>query len=111
MNLNKYQSKYKSNSITNSINVNADNLNISASDVNMTYKDGTAYEVQLVDGEGCPVSLAGQIIKTTIKNKTYFIKTNSKGIAKLTINLNAGNYIVESIYNNITISNNITVNA
>jgi len=106
-----YDSKYELANITNSITVNTDNLNITASDVNMTYRDGTSYEVQLVDSEGRPIQLSGQIIKVTIKNKTYGIKTNAMGIAKLAINLSAGNYSITSRYNNNVIVNNITVNS
>ena len=104
-------SKYELVNITNSITVNTDNLNITASDVNMTYKDGTSYEIRLVDTEGRPIQLSGQIIKVTIKNKTYGIKTNAMGIAKLAINLSAGNYSITSRYNNNVIVNNITVNS
>jgi hypothetical protein len=77
----------------------------------MTYKDGTSYEIRLVDTEGRPIQLSGQIIKVTIKNKTYGIKTNAMGIAKLAINLSAGNYSITSRYNNNVIVNNITVNS
>ena len=104
-------SKYELANITNSITVNTDNLNIAATDVNMTYMDGTSYDVQLVDAEGRPIQLSGQIIKLTVKNKTYDIKTNAMGIAKLAISLSAGNYSITSGYNNNVIVNNITVNS
>ena len=104
-------SKYELASVTNSITVNTNKINITAKDINMTYRDGTSYEVQLVDGEGRAIQLSGQIINVTVKNKTYNIKTNASGIAKLAINLSAGNYYITSRYNNNVIINNITVNA
>ena len=106
-----YDSKYELANITNSITVNTDKINITAKDVNMTYRDGTSYEVQLVDEEGKVIQLSGQIVKITIKNKTYNIKTDARGIAKLAINLSAGNYSITSKYNNKVTINNITVNA
>ena len=75
----------------------------------MTYGDGSAYEVQLVDANGNPVALANQIIKVTIKGKTYDRKTDANGIAKLPIKLAAGNYTITAEYNGIEISNNVTV--
>ncbi|MBR3113743.1 MAG: carboxypeptidase regulatory-like domain-containing protein [Methanobrevibacter sp.] len=106
-----FDSKYESANVTNHITVNTDKINITANDVNMTYRDGTSYEVQLVDDEGKVIQLSGQIVKITIENKTYNIKTDDRGIAKLAINLSAGKYSITSKYNNNVIINNITVNA
>ena len=103
------EANYESNTINNAISVTTDSLTISADDVNMTYKDGTAYEVQLVDGQGNPVALAKQIVKITVKGKTYERKTDANGIAKLPINLAAGAYVIKAEYNGIEISNNVTV--
>ncbi len=100
---------YESDEITNAISVTTDGFSIVADDVNMTYKDGTAYEVQLVNGEGNPVALANQVVKITISGKSYNMKTNANGIASLPINLKAGNYVITAEYNGIEISNNITV--
>ena len=100
---------YESNNINNSIVVTASNLAIVANDVNMTYKDGTAYEVQLVDSQGNPVALAGQIIKVTVNGISYDRKTDANGIARLQINLAAGSYSIKAEYNGIEITNNVTV--
>ena len=100
---------YGSNEINNSISVTTENLAIAASDVSMTYNDGTAYEVQLVDGKGNPVALANQIIKVTVKGKTYDRKTDANGVAKLPIKLSAGIYNITAEYNGIELTNNITV--
>ena len=85
-------------------------MSIVAEDVNMFYKDGTSYDVQLADGEGNPVAMAGEIIKITINGKTYDRKTNSEGIATLPINLMAGTYTITAEYDGNTISNTVTVN-
>ena len=103
-------SKYDSVEITNTITVNKPQMSIVAEDVNMFYKDGTSYDVQLTDGEGNPVAMAGEIIKITINGKTYDRKTNSEGIASLPINLMAGTYTITAEYDGNTISNTVTVN-
>ncbi|MBR3113685.1 MAG: Ig-like domain repeat protein, partial [Methanobrevibacter sp.] len=103
-------SKYDSVEITNKITVNKPQMSIVAEDVNMFYKDGTSYDVQLTDGEGNPVAMAGEIIKITINGKTYDRKTNSEGIATLPINLMAGTYTITAEYDGNTISNTVTVN-
>ena len=103
-------SKYDSVEITNTITVNKPQMSIVAEDVNMFYKDGTSYDVQLADGEGNPVAMAGEIIKITINGKTYDRKTNSEGIASLPINLMAGTYTITAEYDGNTISNTVTVN-
>lgn len=103
-------SKYGAVNITNTISVNKPVMSIAAEDVNMTYKDGTSYAVQLVDGEGNPVAIAGEIVKITIKGKTYDCKTNASGIATLPINLAAGEYELTAEYGNNTITSTVIVN-
>ena len=102
--------RYESETVTSAITVNTDALSIAAEDVNMTYQDGTAYEVQLVDSQGNPIALAGQIIKVTIKDKTYNRKTDDNGIATLPINLNAGTYTITAEYDGNEINNTIVIN-
>ena len=96
--------------INNTIVVNEPDWSITADDVNMTYKDGSSYDVQLVDGNGVPLNLADEIVKITIVGKTYNIRTNSNGIASLPINLKSGTYPVEAEYNGIVLTNTIVVN-
>ena len=61
---------YESEAVSNTITVKDYDAEIVASDVNMTYKDGTAYEVQLTDGEGNNVAVANLVVKITIKGST-----------------------------------------
>ena len=84
-------------------------MTITAEDINMTYKDKTNYNVQLIDTNGKPIPLAGETIKITIKTKEYNIKTNNNGTATLPINLNIGNYEITAKYNEKTIKNTITI--
>ena len=100
---------YQSVSITNTVTVNLKSY-ISASDVNMSYKDGTTYDVQLVDGNGNPLAISGEIIKISIKGKTYDCKTNANGVASLPINLMQGNYTISAQYGDEIVNNNIVVN-
>ena len=97
--------------VTNTITVKDSGMSISANDVNMIYKDGSSYNVQLIDSKNQPVALANEIVKITIVGKTYDIKTNGNGIASLPINLKAGTYTVTAEYNGKTISNTVTVNS
>ncbi|WP_406534484.1 Ig-like domain-containing protein, partial [Methanobrevibacter sp.] len=101
--------RYQSETVNNTVTVNADGLSIVASDVNMTYKDGTAYEVQLVNSNGDAVALSGQIIKITANGIAYNKKTDANGIAKLTINYAPGTYELKAEYNNIEITNTAVV--
>ncbi len=102
-------SKYESEEISNSITIKEYDATIVASDVEMTCKDGTSYEIQLVDGEGNPIAVAGLVVKFTILGKSYNVKTDENGVARLPINLNAGNYTIKAEYNGSEVVNNILV--
>ena len=101
---------YEAEAIENTVTVKDLEADITASDVNMTYKDGTAYEVQLVDGEGNHIAVANIVVKITIKGTSYNVKTDANGIAKLPINLYVGTYDISAEYNGKEITNTIVVN-
>ena len=82
---------------------------LTAEDMNMSYKDGSKFEVSLVDGTGKP--LANEKITFNINGVFYTRTTDSNGIARLNINLIAGEYIITSKYDQATISNKITITA
>ncbi len=96
--------------VTKEITVEKPVMNITAENINMTYKDGTSYAVQLTDGQGNPVNIAGEIVKITINGKTYDRKTNADGVATLPINLGVGEYTISAEYNESQITSTITVN-
>ena len=80
---------------------------LEASDLEMTYKDGSTFNVTVLDGEGNP--LVNAIVTFNINGVFYNRTTDPSGIARLNINLMAGKYIITSEYDNLRISNTITI--
>lgn len=80
---------------------------LSADDLVMKYRDGSQFKAKLVDGQG--KAYAGQSIQFNIKGVFYTRTTGSDGIAKLNINLMAGEYIITSSYNGSNIANKIII--
>ena len=80
---------------------------LNATDITITYKGGTQFKATLVDGQGNPVS--GVNITFNINGVFYNRTTGSDGIAKLNINLMAGEYIITSYYESFATSNTITI--
>ncbi|MDO5847937.1 MAG: Ig-like domain-containing protein [Methanobrevibacter sp.] len=96
------------------ITVNIEILSrIIANDINMMYKDGTRYNVTVLDEQGNVI--AGETVTVILngqyfKNLTYSINANENGVASLPINLAPGNYEITAVYDNNSITTNITVN-
>ena len=102
---------YEADSISNTVTVSDYDAKLVAGDINMTYKDGTSYDVQVVDGKGNNISVAYLVVKITIKGTSYNVKTDANGIAKLPINLAPGTYInISAEYNGKEITNTVVVN-
>ena len=80
---------------------------LTAEDINMTYKDGTQFKVNLVDGTGNP--LANVNVTMNINGVFYNRTTDENGTARLNINLMPGEYIITSQYESAAISNKITI--
>ena len=80
---------------------------LDASDLVMTYKDGSTFNVTVLDGQGNP--LADAVVTFNINGVFYNRTTDSEGIARLNINLMAGEYIITSEYDELRISNTITI--
>ncbi len=80
---------------------------LSASDMSMTYRDGSKFNVTLLDGQGNPY--ANQELTFNINGVFYTRTTNELGVASLNINLQAGNYIITSTYNGLSIANTIKI--
>ena len=81
---------------------------LSADNLTKKYSTTDQFEAKLVDGKGNPLS--GRNITFNIHGVFYNRTTDNDGIARLNINLMAGEYIITSMYENgATISNKITV--
>ena len=80
---------------------------LSASDLEMKYKDGSTFNAMVLDGQGKP--MANAAVKFNVNGVFYTRYTNSSGIAKLNINLMAGKYIITSEFDGMRISNTITI--
>lgn len=78
-------------------------------DLSMKYKDGSKFEVKLLDGQGNPY--ANQTVSFNINGVFYNRTTESDGIARLNINLMAGEYIITSTYNGLNAANKVTISS
>ena len=78
-----------------------------ADDLEMKYKDGSTFNVTVLNGQG--KALANVKVTFNINGVFYNRISDSHGIAKLNINLMAGKYIITSEYENLRISNTITI--
>ena len=65
---------------------------IIASNMVRGYNSGVDYQFKVVDINGNPI--ANKKVKIKIKNKSYTVKTNGKGVAKLNVKLSVGSYKV-----------------
>ena len=78
-----------------------------ADNLEMKYKDGSTFNALVLNGEGKP--LANAKVTFNVNGVFYTRSANSSGIAKLNINLMAGEYIITSEYDGMRISNTITI--
>ena len=76
---------------------------------NLTKKYGSPdpFLTKLVDGRGMP--LAGENITYNINGVFYNRSTDENGVARLNINLQSGEYLITSSYNQANIANRVTV--
>ena len=73
----------------------------------MYYGAGKYYKVRVLDNYG---NIAKNVsVKFTLNGKTYYKRTNSKGIASLKISLKPKAYTVSASYKGFTVKNKITV--
>lgn len=84
------------------------NPKINTSDLKMEYKDGSKFIATLLDNDNNIISNTKVTFK--INGQEYQRTTNDKGEASLNINLNVGEYKIETKINNITKTNIITIN-
>ena len=80
---------------------------LETSNLTMKYGDGSKFLTKTLDGQGN--LLANQNITFNIHGVFYQKTTGDDGIASLNINLNKGEYIITSYWNDYQIGNKITV--
>ena len=80
---------------------------LNATDLEMKYKDGSTFNVTVLDGQGNP--LKDTAVTFNINGVFYTRYSDSNGIAKLNINLMAGKYIITSEYDGLKVANTITI--
>ncbi len=78
------------------LKVNKMSTRIVASNYAMFIKKATYYKVTLKDSNGNPLS--SQKVTIKVNKKTYKVKTNSKGVAKVKLKLKKGKYTVQIRY-------------
>ena len=80
---------------------------IKADDLKMSYRDGSKFNVTILDGQGNPYS--NQVVSCNVNGVFYNRTTDSNGVASLNINLQSGEYIITSSFNGLNKSNKITI--
>ena len=73
----------------------------------MRYRDGTKFEVKLLDGQG--KAFANKVVTFNVNGVYYDRTTDENGIARLNINLMPAQYIITSMYETASTSNTITI--
>ena len=82
---------------------------IETHDLTMKYKDGSKFEAKILDGQG--KAYAGQKVTFNINGVFYEKLTDENGIARLSINLMAGEYIITTSYNGMNAANKVTISS
>ena len=77
-------------------------------DLTKYYRNDSQYTVKVLGGDGKAVG-AGVTVTFNINGVFYQRQTNASGIAKLSINLNPGDYIITAEYGGSMVSNKVKV--
>lgn len=80
---------------------------IETTDLSMSFRDGSTFNALILDGQGQPLS--DGIVTFNVNGVLYNRLTDSDGIARLNINLLAGEYIITSSFNGQNTSNKIII--
>ena len=81
--------------------------NIETHDMTMKENDGSQFSVKVLDSNG--KLTPNKQVTVKVNGKTYFAKSNSKGIASIKIDLSRGKYSVTTEYCGLKNTNTITV--
>ena len=107
--------KYLPNSVNKTLDVIPADVNLTADDVVMIYKDGSSLYAVLLDAYGNPI--VNTTISFTINCVTYTRTTDANGTASIAINLDYGVYSVvvsyagNATYNPASVNATVTVNS
>ncbi|SDA42567.1 polymorphic outer membrane protein repeat-containing protein [Methanobrevibacter millerae] len=82
---------------------------IETHDLVMKYKDGSKFEAKILDGQG--KAYPAQKVTFNINGVFYERFTGDDGIARLNINLMAGEYIITTSYNGMNAANKVTISS
>ena len=82
---------------------------IETENLNMKYQDGSYFNATILDGQGKP--LANANVTFNINGVFYNKVTDENGVARLKINLMAGEYIITTTYNGLNAANKITISS
>ena len=80
---------------------------LTADDVVMNFQDGSKFKAKVVDGQGNP--LANQNVTFNVNGVFYNRVSDDEGIASLNLNLNRGEYIITSMWNDYQVGNTIKI--
>ena len=88
---------------------NVTNSSVISDDLSLFYKNGTKFTAIFLDADGNPI--INQNITFVINGVSYNRTTDANGTATISINLAAGDYIIESKnpFTNESVKNNVTV--
>jgi C1A family cysteine protease len=81
---------------------------INNENIAVDYSGGKYFSVKVVTADGRKVG-AGASVKFKINGKTYKVKTNKNGIAKIKITQTPGKYTIKTTYKGKTVKNTVTV--
>ncbi len=76
-------------------------------DLSMSFQDGSKFSATVLDAQGNP--LANQNVTFNVNGVFYNRVSGDDGVANLNINLNKGQYIITSMWNNYQVGNKITI--
>ena len=82
---------------------------IQTKDLYMKYRDGSKFEAKILDDKGKPY--AGQSVTYNINGVFYNRISDDNGIARLNINLQAGQYIITTTFNGLNEANKVTISS
>jgi hypothetical protein len=77
-------------------------------DITMDFADGTYYTVTAIGDDGNPVG-KNEVVGIKVNTRDYVVLTNSKGVAKLQINLIPKKYTITAEYAKYKVSNKLVV--